>query len=1175
MTDYSVSENSLIEKIANKGYKNSLSLIRGSAEAIWSNEAPRIIQGFTDHGFDHCLRLIKYASQLLNANKGASLSDEEMYILIAGIYLHDIGMQCDVNKFPSIKEKAVEFGADFKIEFTSTNANQYSLDEQIEIRNNHQYLSAAWIDYAYRTPETTLGKSIQTVPDELIVDLLDVCKYHSKLTLSECPLQFAFDSKGRKQLIAALVRFSDELDVDKNRVSIATVMNFSMEPQNAYYWWLHHLTQIEINDNVLVLRVRLNPADYVSYSSFINETYLEQFRKKNKPVLEILNNNKIHISISSESEAISYEYTKKLPPEIEKVIQEMKSKIEVIKIDPSADHRQLPKNQLNSFPKPKPYFAGRKAELVDLKVAFEISSFIFIEGGGGIGKTQFVAKFIEDQGITDKVVWYECIPTSQPDDIINGAGFEQLLKGKEKTEREKFSAFKDKIEEFNLVVFLDNYQEVENIPSFKSFLSFINEYLRKGHIIVLGRDNIITPQLQLKRIQIKGLGEDSLLHAQGLIEYSYPDLIHTPTKDLETLCVKLKGYPLAIDLAIYLLSLNVTVENILDVAVTEAQSEGSEIEKISNRLLNEIFIRPDASEDEREFLKLLSIFRGKIQEKEAMSVIPPETFKIACRKLMNRNLLEINDDYLELHPLIREFCYGELEDKKQIHYIAAKYYIGSRTKQWNPELEEKIFYHLSSSERWIEISETIIQLGREFVLHGYLDRLQQMIALLKEQYIFEPIFDIYEGDIAEIKGNWDLALTIFEKVKQSTNEEVRIEGMIKYGEMLFRKSNVKEAQLFFEDVIKITEDKAFKKWHARALNDLGLVNRFWGNIKIALIYFNDALFIKQNIGNKEDISSTMNNIGLLKSDLGFNNEALGLYERSLKISEEINDKSGISNSLHNIALIKDDLGQYEEALDLNYKSLKLTEEIGNKAIIAISLNNIGFIKYNLGLKKEANDLYEKSLKICEEIGDKSGIAASLNNIGLLKNRLGLKEEALDLFERSLKIRKEIDDKSGIATSFNNIGGIKSDIGLKEEALDLFERSLKMHEEIGNKSDIATSYHNIGCFLFENNRELEKSCLCLLKSLSLWEQMGMPEKKLSTQYLFKMRQKIGIVKFEEVVVNMMQQLDDDLKNTINLNEILCKPIKVEKKTDRNAPCPCGSGKKYKQCHGKETIGSTSK
>ena len=28
-----------------------------------------------------------------------------------------------------------------------------------------------------------------------------------------------------------------------------------------------------------------------------------------------------------------------------------------------------------------------------------------------------------------------------------------------------------------------------------------------------------------------------------------------------------------------------------------------------------------------------------------------------------------------------------------------------------------------------------------------------------------------------------------------------------------------------------------------------------------------------------------------------------------------------------------------------------------------------------------------------------------------------------------------------------------------------------------------------------------------------------------------------------------------------------PVHVEKKVGRNDPCPCGSGKKYKNCHGK--------
>ena len=33
------------------------------------------------------------------------------------------------------------------------------------------------------------------------------------------------------------------------------------------------------------------------------------------------------------------------------------------------------------------------------------------------------------------------------------------------------------------------------------------------------------------------------------------------------------------------------------------------------------------------------------------------------------------------------------------------------------------------------------------------------------------------------------------------------------------------------------------------------------------------------------------------------------------------------------------------------------------------------------------------------------------------------------------------------------------------------------------------------------------------------------------------------------------------------QIKRKPVRVAEKVGRNDPCPCGSGKKYKNCHGK--------
>ena len=32
----------------------------------------------------------------------------------------------------------------------------------------------------------------------------------------------------------------------------------------------------------------------------------------------------------------------------------------------------------------------------------------------------------------------------------------------------------------------------------------------------------------------------------------------------------------------------------------------------------------------------------------------------------------------------------------------------------------------------------------------------------------------------------------------------------------------------------------------------------------------------------------------------------------------------------------------------------------------------------------------------------------------------------------------------------------------------------------------------------------------------------------------------------------------------------QPVRVEKRVGRNDPCPCGSGKKFKACHGKDLV-----
>ena len=64
-----------------------------------------------------------------------------------------------------------------------------------------------------------------------------------------------------------------------------------------------------------------------------------------------------------------------------------------------------------------------------------------------------------------------------------------------------------------------------------------------------------------------------------------------------------------------------------------------------------------------------------------------------------------------------------------------------------------------------------------------------------------------------------------------------------------------------------------------------------------------------------------------------------------------------------------------------------------------------------------------------------------------------------------------------------------------------------------------------------------------------------------------------------VKEAQQQRTDTSRLRTDRNDILSQrtsentvtgPVKVEKKVGRNDPCPCGSGKKYKACHGKDEV-----
>ena len=307
-------ESRLTVQIADEDLLAALRHVKEAAGKIWSSDRPDIIRAFTGHGLDHSLRVLGWCVGILN---GFSLTSREAFVLLAAAYLHDIGMQCDVVRQKAIASKARKFGADFGVSFTAKSADEYSAEEQTAIRRNHHYLSAAWIDHAYRKGTTILGTSIQHVPPGLIADLIDVCLYHSKLPIRGCDLKFSHPKGDRKQLVAALLRLADELDMDRRRASVDSISDLRLSEDNAIYWWLHEKTDVYfMSPGLLVIEVRLRPDDVRKCGKLIWEMVIEKFQEKNSNVLDVLWEGGICVKVHGSSGVIENPYEARLPMNI-------------------------------------------------------------------------------------------------------------------------------------------------------------------------------------------------------------------------------------------------------------------------------------------------------------------------------------------------------------------------------------------------------------------------------------------------------------------------------------------------------------------------------------------------------------------------------------------------------------------------------------------------------------------------------------------------------------------------------------------------------------------------------------------------------------------------------------------------------------------------------------------
>ncbi len=764
------------------------------------------------------------------------------------------------------------------------------------------------------------------------------------------------------------------------------------------------------------------------------------------------------------------------------------------------------------------YFTGRVDKLKEFKENYKQNNFFLIEGGGGIGKTQFCAKCIEENDIKrEKVLWFDCEARPYFDLLVEQAGFPQILKGESKRDIEKVISFIAKMNEHGLILFLENYQDAPK-ELFNLFLKHAQTTLTEAKVIVISRDKLGF-EFQPKKIKLSKFdNQEALEYCKKVSQHVGFDNTLTE-EEIANLSNRLKGHPLAIYLAFVLLERGAELEDILAEIL---ESESSEI--VTKRFMNALFDRTDTSEVEKDFILKFAAFRGAVSVEEVNAVFNKENAR-AARKLCNKNILQLENKHYSLHPLVREYCYQKLENKETIHQQVAEYYLPKREAILDVELENKIYYHLFQAKDTGNIEKTVIDFGRKYIEQGHFELLLLIMDSLSTQ---QSLTTIFYGDIAEIRGEYDKAIAYYQQASKSSEQVIQVEGIIKHGEMLFRRGDAKGANPYFERALVLCQKNSLKKEEARALNDLGLVQYFYGNYEKALEYHDQSLNIRKTLGNQSDVATSLNNIGIIYSDIDNYEKALEYHDQSLNIRKTLGNQSGLAMSLNNIGSVYHHQKKYDEALRLHKRSLIIYETLGDQSGIASALNKKGDISRSLGKNNEALRLHKRSLVICEILGDQSGIASAFCNIGAIYTNQKKQGEALVFYKKSLEIYRALRSQSGEAISLNGIGVLYSSKGDYEKAIVYYKRSLEIQQALGRKSDVAACLYNMG-WAYYNKSDHVFAMICYLKSIVIDKGIGRPFND-SHRNILTIKQKMKLPKTKEYIEKAIEEANEAANKT---------------------------------------------
>lgn len=514
-------------------------------------------------------------------------------------------------------------------------------------------------------------------------------------------------------------------------------------------------------------------------------------------------------------------------------------------------------------------------------------------------------------------------------------------------------------------------------------------------------------------------------------------------KTLESLVESVDGHPFSLKLLVGLAK-KYTAESILKDLTFYRKHQ-------KDRIKNARFLFDKLVDGEKELLERVSVYRQP-EDLESIKIMFTDSVPVdSVDALLDKSLLETDHKgKYWLHPLVQEFSYEDLKDKKEAHMLAVKYYLSIPLPE-KPSGKEDI--------------QQLIEADHHACMAGEYDLAAVIILKSNLNYLLD------------LWGNSTISIEIFEKLlleDHSKGETIlkdkRVHEYIlrNLGLAYSHMGNLKKSIEYYEQALKISRELSDRQREGANFGNLGIAYSNLGESKKAIGYSDQSLKISREFGDRQGECVDLGNLGVAYSNLGEPKKAIQYYEQALKIANEIDDRREEGNNLGNLGNAFIQLGEPKKAIEYYEQTLKISKEISDKHGECIGLGNLGLAYIHMGNPKKAIEYYEQALKIYRLIEDRRGESIVFGNLGLAHHDLGNPRKEVEYYKQALMISKEIGDSSGEIVYLENLGNAYSHMGNPKKVIEYYEKALEISKEIGdlrgernNLGNLGSEYYNLG------------------------------------------------------------------------------------------------------------------